>query len=66
MPTYSRATRVRKDVIGIIAHGQREWLHGNGLPIAEIHEAIDARIAEEISSAVQEAIFEYRRESGGK
>jgi len=59
-PPYKRAARVRQDVIGIIAYGQREWLHGNGLPGAEIWEAIEVRIDTEINEAVQDALREIR------
>jgi hypothetical protein len=47
-------------VVGIVAHALREWLHGHGLPIAEIYEAIDARIDTEINEAVQDALREIR------
>jgi len=47
-PPYSRAARVRQDVVGIVAHTPREWLHGHGLPITEIYEVIDARTDAEI------------------
>jgi hypothetical protein len=61
-PLYSRPVRVRKDILGIVAHAQREWVHGNPLSIAEIHAAIETRIDEEISAAVQDAISEIRRD----
>ena len=51
---------MRKDVIGILSHSLREWLHGNGLPIAEIHEVIDARVDAEINEAIQDALREAR------
>jgi hypothetical protein len=54
----TRAACVRQDVIGIVAHAQREWLHGHGLPVAEIWEAIDVRIDTEINEAVQDALRE--------
>jgi len=57
---YIRAARARQDVVGIVAHALREWLHGHGLPIAEIYEAIDARIDTEINEAVQDALREIR------
>jgi hypothetical protein len=61
MPSqHSRAARVRKDVIGIVTHAQREWLHGNGLPAADIWEVIEARIDTEINEAVQDALREIR------
>ncbi|MGO8924904.1 MAG: hypothetical protein ACLQF4_18450 [Xanthobacteraceae bacterium] len=59
-PPYSRAARVRQDIIGIVTHALREWLRGNGLPIAEIHEVIDARIDAEIAEAVQDTLRETR------
>jgi hypothetical protein len=58
--SYIRAARARKDVVGIVAHALREWLHGHGLPIAEIYEVIDARIAAEIDEAVADALREIR------
>ena len=58
-PPYSRAARVRQDVIGIVAHAQREWLHGNGLPVAEVWEAIEARIDTEINDAVADALRDH-------
>jgi hypothetical protein len=60
-PSYSRAARVRQDVIGIVAHALREWLHGHGLPIAEIYEVIDARIDTEIDEAVRDALHDQIR-----
>jgi hypothetical protein len=54
----NRAARVRQDVIGIIAHAQREWWHGHGLPVAEIWQAIEVRIETEINEAVQDALRE--------
>jgi hypothetical protein len=62
MPLYTRAHRVRQDVIGIVAHALREWLHGHGLPITEIYEVIDARIDTEINEAVRDALRETRSE----
>jgi hypothetical protein len=57
-PPYSRAARARQDIVGLIAHALREWLNGNGLPVSEIYEVIDARITEEINSAVEDALRE--------
>jgi hypothetical protein len=51
---------VRQDVIGILAHTLREWLHGNGLPIEEVYACVDTRIEEAIREAVQDAIREIR------
>jgi hypothetical protein len=55
------AVRLRKAIIEIIAHAQREWLHrGDPRPVAEIHDAIETLIEEEINAAVQDRIFEIR------
>lgn len=59
-PLHTRAARVRQDVIGIVAHAMREWLHGHGLPKAAVYEVIDARIDTEINEAVQDALREIR------
>jgi hypothetical protein len=59
---HSRGARVRRDVIGTVAHALHAWLHGHGCPIVEIYEIIDARIDEEISEAVQDALREIRRD----
>jgi hypothetical protein len=53
---HIRAACARQDIVGILAHALKEWLHGHGLPIAEIYEAIDTRIGTEISEAVQDAL----------
>ncbi len=60
-PPYSRAARVRQDVVGIVAHTPREWLHGHGLPITEIYEVIDARTDAEIDEAVRDALHDQIR-----
>jgi hypothetical protein len=60
-PPYSRAARVRQDVVGVIAHALKEWLNGHGLPVTEIYEVIEARVEEEIRIAVQDALQEIRR-----
>jgi hypothetical protein len=60
LSSYSRAARVRQDVIGVVAHALREWLNGRGLPILEIYEVIEARIDTEINEAVCDALREIR------
>jgi hypothetical protein len=60
MPSYTRAQRVRQDVLATVGYALKEWLHGHGLPIAEIHEVIEARIDAEINEAVQDALREIR------
>jgi hypothetical protein len=57
---YTRAARVRQDIVGVIAHALREWVNGNGLPVPEIYEVIDARIDTEINEAVADALREIR------
>jgi hypothetical protein len=55
---HDPAVRLRKAIIEIIVHEQREWLHrGDPRPVAEIHGAIERMIADAIHEAVQDAIF---------
>ena len=55
------AVRLRKAIIEIVVHEQREWLHrGDPRPVAEIHVAIETLIEEEINACVQDRISEIR------
>ena len=55
------AVRLRRAIIEIIVHEQREWLHrGDPRPVAEIHDAIETLIEEEINAGVQDRISEIR------
>jgi hypothetical protein len=60
-PVHDAAVRLRQAIVEIIAREQREWLHhGDPLPVAEIHTAIEALIEEEINARVQDAVYEIR------
>ena len=57
------AVRLRKAIIEIIVHEQREWLRrGDPRPVAEIHDAIERLIEEEINARAQDRISEIRRD----
>jgi hypothetical protein len=54
---HDPAVRLRKAIIDIIVHEQREWLYrGNPRPVVEIHDTIETLIEEAINEAVQDAI----------
>jgi hypothetical protein len=54
---HNPAVRLRKRILEIIVHEQREWLYrGNPRPVTEIHDAIETLIEEEINASVQDAI----------
>jgi hypothetical protein len=58
---YGPAVRLRKAILEIVTRGLREALHhGDPLPVAEIHSAIEQIIADAIHEAVQDAIHEIR------
>ena len=60
---HDPAVRLRKAIIEIIAREQREWLHrGDPRPVAEIHDAIERLIEEEINARAQDRISEIRRD----
>jgi hypothetical protein len=54
---HNPAVRLRKRILEIIVHEQREWLYrGNPRSVAEIHDAIETLIEEEINASIRDAI----------
>jgi hypothetical protein len=63
MRTVNDLAHLRKAIIEIIVHEQREWLYrGNPRPVAEIHDSIETLIEEEINARVQDRLSEIRRD----
>jgi hypothetical protein len=56
----TRSARVRQDILVLVVDALRAWSRGGDIAAAEIRDMIDARLDEEFTAAIQQALSDIR------